>query len=143
MAITTLPQLAFSTNAGEAMDYYHSLLGGELIVTRMGDVFPQATRPDLVARSVLRNSRGIAFEACDDCMTGGKSGNQGESRTSITRAGRAEDEAYLMAFFAALSTEGEVICEYGAQPWGDNFGAVTDKYGNTWNINCTPTGETS
>ncbi|WP_250506661.1 VOC family protein [Bowdeniella massiliensis] len=143
MAITTLPQLAFSTNAREAMDYYHSLLGGELIVTRMGDIFPLATWPDLVAHSVLHTTHGIAYEACDDCMLGGKSGNLGESRTSITLVGRAEDEEYLMAFFAALSTEDEVICEYGAQPWGDNFGAVTDKYGNTWNINCTPTGETS
>ncbi len=143
MAITTLPQLAFSTNAREAMDYYHSLLGGELIVTRMGGIFPQATRPDPVAHSVLHTSHGIAFEACDDCMNDGHGNNLGESRTSLTLAGGAADEQYLMSFFATLSSEGEVICEYGVQPWGDNFGAVTDKYGNTWNINCTPTGETS
>ena len=136
MAIRLNPYLHFSGNAREAMEFYRSVLGGELDVMTFGDAgggggeYPD----DGVMHAVLRTADGLELMASD----GHDPDAAGPDRLSLSVSG--DDEATLRRWFEALAEGGQVDVPLAGQVWGDVFGQVTDRFGMRWlvNIGATP-----
>ncbi|SDO30129.1 VOC family protein [Geodermatophilus sp. DSM 45219] len=136
MATRLNPYLHFSGNAREAMEFYRSVLGGELDVMTFGDAgggggeYPD----DGVMHAFLRTPDGLELMASD----GHDPDAAGPDRLSLSVSG--DDEATLRRWFEALAEGGQVDVPLAGQVWGDVFGQVTDRFGMRWlvNIGSTP-----
>ena len=122
--------LFFPGNAEEAMTFYKDVLGGELSLTRKGDVDPSASESDqdlLVNASLDTGS--FTLRAGDRTDTT----NDVQTRAELTLVGT--DEASLRSIFDKLSAGGTVKAGLEKMFWGDIFGAVIDKFGIGWQVN--------
>lgn len=126
------PYLSFRDNAREAMQFYQSVFGGELISTTFGEF--QATddpaEQDKIMHSMLSTDGGLVLMASD---TPDQMAYTPGSTISISVSG--EDEAELRGYWEKLSAGGTVGMPLGPAPWGDTFGMCSDKYGVSWLIN--------
>ena len=128
MATRLNPYLHFSGNAREAMEFYRSVLGGQLDVMTFGDVgggggeYPD----DGVMHAFLRTADGLELMASD----GHDPDAAGPDRLSLSVSG--DDEATLRRWFEALAEGGQVDVPLARQVWGDVFGQVTDRFGMRW-----------
>ena len=122
--------LFFPGNTEDAMTFYQAILGGELSVTRRGDVDP--TAPDsekhLVINAAL-DTGSFVFRASDRT----DATNEVQTRTELSIVGT--DESNLRRIFAALSDGGAVKAPLEKMFWGDVFGALIDKFGIGWQVN--------
>ncbi|MBO0823936.1 MAG: VOC family protein [Actinobacteria bacterium] len=129
MAIELNPYLFFAGNADQAIAFYQQVFGGEVSITRRGDVDPSATaeqRNQVV--NALLNGGDVTIRASDYAES-----TDEQNRVELSLIGK--DEARLRALFDALAQGGTVRANLEKQFWGDIFGAVTDKYGIRWQIN--------
>ncbi|HYJ69314.1 MAG TPA: VOC family protein [Nocardioidaceae bacterium] len=133
MATTQLnPYLSFRDNAREAIEFYHSVFGGELTINTFEE-FGASVDPDegkKVMHSMITTDAGLALMAADtpnhmDYSPGGS--------ISISLSG--DDDATLRDFWGKLSDGGTVVVPLEKAPWGDTFGMCTDKFGTAWLVN--------
>ncbi len=132
------PYLGFRDNAREAMDFYHSVFGGELTSSTFGE-FHASDDPaeqDKVMHSQLISPSGLTLMAAD--TPNGMDYTPGDNY-SVSLSG--EDEAELTGYWERLS-EGAAIREpLSKAPWGDSFGMLTDRFGVAWLVNIAGTPE--
>ncbi|MGZ5370135.1 VOC family protein [Aeromicrobium sp.] len=131
------PYLSFTGNAREAMDFYHSVFGGE--VTRMTfadmpDVPSDPAEADKVMHSMLVTDGGIAL-MCADSPSG-----MGDPSPNSSVSLSGEDDAELRGYWEMLSGSGSVTVPLETAPWGDSFGMCVDKFGVPWMLNITGAG---
>lgn len=130
MACNLNPYLALAGTARAAMEFYQSILGGELDISTFGDAgIPDA--PDLVMHASLRTAKGNVIMASD--TPSGMPHNPGDS-VAMSLSGDDED---LPGYFDALAASGEIIVPYERQLWGDEYGQVRDRFGIIWHVNRT------
>jgi len=130
------PYLSFSGNAREAMDFYHSVFGGE--VTRMTfadmpDVPTDPSEAGKVMHSELVTDGGITLMGADSPAGMGEPG----PNSSVSLSG--EDDAELRGYWEKLSGSGTVTMPLEKAPWGDSFGMCVDKFGVPWMVNIAAT----
>ena len=127
------PYLTFDGNCREAMEFYHSALGGNLEVSTFGDLYPDESpdRKDKIMHSMISN--GAVTLMASDSQPGVeyRIGNH----ISLSLAGSNGDE--LKRFWDGLSQGGTVTMPLEKQVWGDEFGMFTDKFGMLWLVNIT------
>jgi PhnB protein len=125
--------LFFPGNTEEAMAFYRGVLGGELSITRRGDVDP--TAPDgekhLVINAALDTGT-FTLRASDRA----DATNDVQTRVELTIIGTEEEE--LRRLFDALSDGGTVKAPLEKMFWGDIFGGLIDRFGIGWQVNITP-----
>lgn len=134
----TTPYLMLVDQAREAMGYYQSVFGGELDVQTYSDMGMSAdpSNDDRVMHAQLEAPNGFMLMASD--VPDGTPHQPGES-VHIALSG--DDEPELRRVFDALA-DGATIHEALTQaPWGDTFGALTDRYGISWMVNISPAAE--
>jgi PhnB protein len=130
MAIRLNPYLHFSGDARAALEFYRSVLGGELEVMTFGDMggsggaFPD----DGVMHAFLRTADGLELMASD----GSDPATTGD-RVSCSISG--DDVPSLTRYFEGLAEGGTVDVPFEKQMWGDTFGQVTDRFGIRWLVN--------
>ncbi|AEE47792.1 VOC family protein [Cellulomonas fimi] len=132
MAVTLNPYLNFRTGTREAMEFYQSVLGGELNVSTFAD-YGMAQDPadaDKVMHSQLTTPDGLTLMAAD---VPAHMDLAPASSISVSLSG--DDEAKLRGFYDALAAGGTVLEPLTVAPWGDSFGMVVDKFGTTWLVN--------
>ena len=124
--------LFFPGNTEEAMTFYRSVLGGELSITRRGDVDPTASEADkgLVINAALDTGT-FTLRASDRA----DATNDAQTRVELTIIGTEEDK--LRRLFDALSEGGTVKAPLEKMFWGDIFGGLTDRFGIGWQVNIT------
>lgn len=123
------PYLFFPGNAEEAITFYQQVFGGELTVTRRGDVDPSA--PEDMKNLVINASLvadGLTIRASDNTDTS----LDPQSRVELSIIGK--DEARLRKVFDDLAAGGEVRTPLEKMFWGDIFGALTDQFGIGWQV---------
>ena len=129
------PYIIFNGNCEEAMDFYQSILGGTLEISRFGDSpmeIPDEQK-DKVMHAALQNDS-LSFMASDS--TPDMRSTVGNNvQLSLTGSGAA----FLRESFAKLSVDGNVQSPLEKQFWGDEFGMLTDKFGIRWMINISAT----
>jgi len=132
MTMQMNPYLIFSGDAAEALDFYRSVLGGELDLTRFGEFMPAAgDDADKVMHGQLRTPSGHLLMASDVPAGMGEPPGNG----TVCLSG---DDVAMRGHFAALADGGEVIVALEKQMWGDEFGELRDRFGVRWMVDLTP-----
>ena len=129
------PYLAFPGNAAEAMAFYSSVFGGDLVTTTFGEggmAEDPATR-DKLMHAQLTGRNGLVLMASDGAP--GMPLTQGDN-VSVSLSG--DDEAELRGYWDGLSDGATVTMALERAPWGDVFGMCTDRFGIHWMVNITP-----
>lgn len=130
------PYLSFTGNAREAMDFYQSVFGGELLRMTFGEM-PDMPGHDAVADQIMHASLftdgGLALMAADTPPGMGEPG----PNSSVSLSG--EDGAELRGYWDKLSGSGSVTVPLETAPWGDSFGMCVDGFGVPWMVNITAT----
>ena len=132
MATRLNPYLGFRDNASEAMDFYHSVFGGELTKSTFGE-FQASQDPaekDKIMHSQLLTDSGYALMAAD--TPNGMSYSPGDT-FAVSLSGDDEDE--LRRYWDGLSDGAQVTMPLEKAPWGDSFGMLTDRFGVRWMVN--------
>ena len=119
--------------AREAVEFYQSVLGGELNVMTFGEMGTEGPLADQVMHSMLVTPSGMTLMVADAppemvAVTMG-------DNVSISLSGEQADAEDLRGWYAGLSEGGEVTMALAPAPWGDEFGAFVDKFGVSWLVN--------
>lgn len=134
MPTTLNPYLGFRDTARTALEFYHSVFGGELTLSTFGDLHASEdpAEKDKIMHGQLRTAGGLVLMASD---TPSSMGIHEGSSISVSLSG--EDEAELRRYWDGLSVGATIIEPLTAAPWGDQFGMLTDTQGVTWLVNIT------
>ncbi|MGK5685437.1 VOC family protein [Actinoplanes sp. URMC 104] len=131
MASQLNPYLTFNGNAREAMEFYHSVFGGELRINTFGEFgSDDPAIADKVMHASLTTEKGYILFASDtapgmgtakpgDAMTVSLSGDPGEGLEEV---------------WEKLAEEGTVQMPFEKQMWGDLYGQLVDKFGIPWMV---------
>ncbi|MFI5955981.1 VOC family protein [Cryptosporangium sp. NPDC051539] len=131
MASRLNPYLSFRGNAREAMEFYRSVLGGELNLMTFGQFGGAAgADADQIMHGQLETPAGYTLMGSD--TPPGMSYHPGDNFTVSLSGDDAEE---LRGYFAGLAEGGTVQTPLEKQMWGDEFGALTDKFGVPWLVN--------
>lgn len=134
MSINLNPYLNFAdAKAREAMEFYQSVLGGELNVMTFGDMGTEGPLATQVMHGQLEAPGGLTLMGADAPpemvqVTFG-------DNVSVSLSGGPEDADRLRGWFAGLSEGGQVRQPLEAAPWGDEFGMFVDRFGISWLVN--------
>jgi len=134
MSVQLNPYLNFADGrAREAMEFYASVLGGELNVMTFGEMGTEGPLATQVMHGQLQTPGGLTLMGADAPpemvqVTFG-------DNISVSLSGGPEDAEQLRGWFAGLSEGGQVKQPLEAAPWGDEFGMFVDRYGISWLFN--------
>jgi len=129
------PYINFDTSAEEVLNFYKQVFGGEVKISRYGDMPASPNMPvaedqkSLVMHGVLESADFQLMVSDAAPMGGTKPG------TNISLSLSGDDEATLTKYFDGLSAGGTVTQPLEKAPWGDTFGMLTDKFGIAWLVN--------
>ena len=128
------PYLNFMGQSKEAMEFYHSVLGGDLTIQTYKDAgFPHDPKDDdLVIHANLMTEEGINIMASD-----GNDEHQVNMGDNIHLSLVGSNEEQLTNYFNGLAEGGTVDMALAKQFWGDTYGQLTDKFGVHWTVNIT------
>jgi PhnB protein len=135
MGVQLNPYLNFRDTAREAMQFYHSVFGGELTSSTFADFNApvEDAEKDLVMHSQLVADNGLVLMAAD--TPSHMEYNPG-SNFAVSLSG--DDEATLRGYWQKLSDGGNVGMPLDKAPWGDTFGMCVDRFGTSWLVNISP-----
>ncbi|THV26219.1 VOC family protein [Glycomyces paridis] len=123
------PYVSFNGDARAAMEFYQSVLGGELKVMTFGESGVPDAPADQVMHAQLTSADGFTVMASD--TPPGMPYVPGQN-IAISLSGT--DGETLRGYFAGLSEGGSVNVPLEKQMWGDEFGALVDRYGIGWMV---------
>ena len=128
------PYISFNNNAREAIEFYHSVFGGELTVNTFGDLHASQdpSEDNLIMHSMLVAPNGLTLMASD--TTQRMSYSPGDN-ISVSLSGEAEDEETLTGYWTGLMDGGTETMPLSKATWGDAFGMGKDRFGVTWLVN--------
>lgn len=131
---TLNPYIGFNGKCREAMNFYKSIFGGELDLLEVGgspmeQMWPSGAK-DAIFHSHLTNGK-ITIMGSD---MSGPGGMVNVSNIALSLGCDTEEE--INTLFNKLAEGGRVDDSLKKQFWGAIFGAVTDKFGVKWMLNC-------
>lgn len=134
MGINLTPYINWRGQAREAMEFYRSVLGGQLDVMTFADMGGTATgvsedEVDWVMHSALTVSESVVLMGADHPAH--IPGEPQRQQVSIS----GDDETTLRAWWDGLSEGATVQQPLERAPWGDSFGMLSDRYGVDWLVN--------
>jgi PhnB protein len=130
MASRLNPYISFDGTAREAMEFYRSVFGGELVVNTFGEYGdPQAPGADGVMHAQLETPAGFTLMASD--MPPGMPYSAPNGTITVSLSGGDE----LRPYWEKLAEGGTVQMPLEKQMWGDEFGMCVDRYGTPWMVN--------
>ena len=133
MTIGMTPYLQFPGTARQALEFYHSALGGEMeMMTYAQGMGTEDESKDLIMHGSLFIDRGVHLMAAD--APPGMSSVLGTVSLSNSAPDDAEHST-LEQWWAKLSEGAEITEPLAKSPWGDTFGMLTDKFGVPWMVN--------
>lgn len=126
---TLTPYLFFEGNAAEAMQFYKSVFGGELVMQKVSespvkDNFPQELQ-NYILHSELRTPK-FPFFASDLC-----DGSKAIQGNTVELCIVCESKEELEIYWSKLIEGGKVNMEKKEEFFG-TFGALHDKFGIGW-----------
>jgi PhnB protein len=128
------PYISFNGQARQALEFYQSVLGGELAVNTFGDFAQAGGGHDAVADQImhgqLETDAGFTL-MCADNPPGEKLTPGNNHAISLS----GDDDEMLRANWQKLSEGGNVMVKLEKQMWGDEFGMCADRFGVTWMVN--------
>ena len=126
------PYISFRDTARQAMEFYRSVFGGELVMNTFGE-FHASEDPvekDKIMHAQLESPNGFTLMASDT-----PNGMEYKPGTNYSISLSGDDDAELRGYWQKLSAGGTVTMPLDKQMWGDIFGMLTDKFGIAWMVN--------
>ncbi len=126
------PYIGFRGQAKAAIEFYKTVLGGELTMSTFGEA-GAAHSPednDKIMHAALVVPNGMTLMVSD--VPSDMKADEGSS-ISISLSG--DNEAELQGYWDKLAEGAKVSQPLVAAPWGDKFGMLTDKFGTNWMVN--------
>jgi PhnB protein len=124
------PYLTFNGNAREAMEFYHSVFGGQLRINTFGEFgSSDPAIADKVMHAMLTTDQGYILMASD--IAPGMPYNPGNTITCSLSGDPGEG---LEQTWEKLSDGGTVTMPFEKQVWGDVYGMCIDKFGIPWMV---------
>jgi PhnB protein len=136
MASILNPYLNFRGDARAALEFYHSVFGGELTIGTfaefgMTDV-PESER-DLVMHGQLETPAGFTLMASD--LPSHLDWAAGTHAFSVSLSGLSGDGDELRGYWASLGDGATIQQPLETAPWGAAFGMLADRFGVNWLVN--------
>jgi PhnB protein len=133
MSVQLNPYLSFRDDARQAMEFYHSVFGGELALSTFADFGQgdQAAEADKIMHGQLTADH-LALMGAD---TPNEMPYEAGTNFAVSLSGGPEDEAALRGYWDGLAEDGEVVLPLEPSPWGDEFGMLRDRFGVQWMVN--------
>ena len=130
------PYISFDGTARQAMEFYTSVFGGNLVMNTYGEYGAQDTpEADKIMHGMLETDRGFTLMGADNPPgTEHRPGNN----MSVSLSG--DDAGELRGYWEKLSTDGSISVPLEKQMWGDEFGMCEDRFGVTWLVNISGSG---
>lgn len=128
------PYLNFKGNARQAMEFYHTVFGGDLRMQTFQE-YHSAQDPseeNLIMHAELDGEDCMTLMASD---TPKRMEYRPGKNVSMSLSGDHAEEDRLSTIFGMLSAGGNVTQPLEKAVWGDTFGMVTDKFGIDWLVN--------
>ena len=135
MATHLNPYLSFRDTARDAMEFYQSVFGGELVLSTFGE-FHASDDPaevDKIMHGQLETPGGLVLMGADTPAS-----MELASQTNISVSVSGQDLAELQGYWDRLAEGGTVLQPFAQAPWGATFGMLNDKFGVPWLINAGP-----
>ncbi|MFI6423666.1 VOC family protein [Promicromonospora sp. NPDC050880] len=142
MSISTVTHLNFHGQALAALEFYHSVFGGQITVTTYGDFGMPAELPGaahVVFGQVVADSgfRVMAYDVPGEERPVAAGTTRRENGTTLTEepffvSVRGETAEEVGALWERLADGATVVEPYGPSPWAPAFGMLTDRFGVTW-----------
>lgn len=132
MATALNPYITFRDTAKQALEFYHSVLGGELAVSTFGEMHASEdpAEQDKVMHGQVTSSTGLILMAAD--TPNSMEYNPGQN-ISVSLSG--DDDAELRGYWDKLVDGATITAPLMQAPWGDTFGMLQDKFGINWLVN--------
>lgn len=136
---TMTPYFNFRGTTRDAMEFYRSVLGGELAITTYaegGAVEAGSPHADEVMHAQLQSEHLKLYASdwvAEFCGDTGLELRDGDD-VHVTLEGPVADAEFLREAYRKLAEGGTVFMELGMQDWGDEFGSLKDRFGKSWNI---------
>lgn len=132
------PYLNFDGNAAEAFQFYQSVFGGELFISKMSDgpgmenLTEEEKNRTMHVAIPIGNGQYLMGSDCVPSM-GHVLINGNNNYISVTTDSREEADR----IFNGLAVGGKIEMPMADMFWGDYFGSFEDKFGIHWMINYT------
>lgn len=131
MATRLNPYISFTDCTKAAMEFYRSVLGGDLVTHTFGNFgAAEGDTAELIMHAQLETASGFTLMASDT--------PPGMARTAgdnVTISLSGDDAEQLRGYWTGLAEGGNVSLPLDKQMWGDEFGMLTDKFGIPWMVN--------
>jgi len=126
------PFLLFDGNCAEAMEFYRSCFGGDLVLTRLGDTPMKAQfSPEQHEKITYASLKSGAVEfSATDWLHPTHQRQQGNS-TAMYVIGDGRDELFPIFERLRVGADPEFFVELCEMPFGA-YGRFTDRYGVEW-----------
>ncbi|MEV6630314.1 VOC family protein [Actinoplanes sp. NPDC051470] len=144
MSITTTTHLNFRGNAREALEFYQSVFGGQIMVIAYGDFgLPQdAPDADKVVWGQVAADNGFRVMAYDVPGQAGPApapASPTSRENGVTLTGspfflsvRGDSVEEVGGYWEKLAKDATIVEPYGPARWAPAFGLLTDRFGVTW-----------
>lgn len=125
------PYLSFKNNSREAMEFYKTVFGGNLVLNTFGEsgMSHNPSEDSWIMHAQLDTDKGFTLMASDTPSDMGEPSKNG----SISLSG--DDETELRGYWDKLAEGATITMPLEKAPWGDTFGMLTDKFGVGWMVN--------
>ena len=132
MSTVLNPYINLRGNAREAVEFYQSVFGGELLINTFGDfgITDWPDQLDKVMHSKLTTPSGMVLMVSDVPET-----MQLTFGDNVSVSLGGEDVDDLTTWYTKLSEGGEIQVPLSQAPWGDSFGEFKDRFGVRWLVN--------
>ena len=142
MSIRTVPYFSFPGTARQAMEFYHSIFGGELTAHTFGEfgavVDDDPARDGIMHTAITGGLIDLAASDYDERFCDGNPLVNG-NHVQISLWGDDHDEGRRL--FERLAEGGAVEMPFEPQVWGDTYGGCIDRYGQSWSVNVAGTAD--
>jgi PhnB protein len=132
MSVALNPYLSFRDTAEQAMEFYRSVFGGELVRSTFGEfgVSEDPAETGKIMHSQLTTDSGLTLMASDT-----PNGMEYRPGTNYSVSLSGDEEGTLRGYWEKLSDGGTVTMPLDQAPWGDTFGMCVDRFGVSWLVN--------
>lgn len=136
MSINLTPHLFFPGQAREALEFYRSVLGGDLEVNTYGTEFAarmggDPSHADKVMYGLLTAPDGFTVSAADNRP--GETVDPVRNEFILSLTGGSEDQDLRDRWYRLIDG-GTVDVALEPQMWGDEYGEGHDRFGVRWSV---------
>lgn len=130
MSVTTTPHLNFRGDARSALEFYHSVFGGQLLIITNADAHSSETTDDASQVKFGQVTSENGFQIMGFDVPASQSYDQGDKSMFVSVRGDSADE--ITALWKSLVDGSTVVEDLAPSFFSPAYGMLRDKFGVVW-----------